>query len=242
MSLKIAFLGAKDIGASCFQYLLESAPQLGFEVCALRSRKGKQGERIKQIARQAAIPILESLEQLPEVDILYSVQHHEILQQKDIDKAGKMALNLHLAPLPEYRGCNQFSYAILDEAKEFGVTIHQMDVRIDHGAILFEKRFPVMEGCWVNDLYGAAVQEGLTLFKERLPDIISGNFQLQPQNSLKGRTEGRLHFRNEIETLKEIPLDLPKNEIEKRIRATFMPGFEPPYAYIGNRKVYFSTE
>lgn len=242
MSLKIAFLGAKDIGASCFQILLESASELGFEISALRSRKGKLGEKIIDMARQAEIPVLESLEQLPEVDILYSVQHHEILQQKDIDKARKIALNLHLAPLPEYRGCNQFSYAILDEAKEFGVTIHQMDARIDHGAILFEKRFPIAENCWVKDLHETAVEEGLNLFKNSLPDIIKGNFQLHPQNTRKGFSESRLHFRNEIEMLKEIPLDLPQKEIEKRIRATFMPGFEPPYTYIGKKKVYFSTE
>lgn len=67
----------------------------------------------------------------------------EILNAEHIGHAKNIALNLHMAPLPEYRGCNQFSFAIADNKKEFGTTIHKMDTGIDHGNILFEKRFPI---------------------------------------------------------------------------------------------------
>ena len=86
------------------------------------------------------IPVLNSLDELPECDFLYSVQYHEILKQEHINKATKLAVNLHMAPLPEYRGSNQFSFAIIEGRSEFGTTIHQMDARIDHGDILFQKR------------------------------------------------------------------------------------------------------
>jgi methionyl-tRNA formyltransferase len=213
MSLKIAFLGAKEIGAFCLQYLLESAPALNYEVVGVRTREGAAGEKIKKITKDAGLILFSSLEGLPEVDIIISVQHHELLKQKDIAKARKVAVNLHLAPLPEYRGCNQFSLAILEEAQEFGVTLHQMDCRIDHGAILFEKRFPVPENCWVKELHELAVKEGEELFVESLPDLISGHFILKEQNTNNSGKQSRLHFRKEMEHLKVIPLDLPKEEI-----------------------------
>ncbi|MBX9448199.1 MAG: hypothetical protein KL787_00100 [Taibaiella sp.] len=122
--------------------------------------------------------ILSSLDEIPECDIIYSVQHHEILKTQHIRKARSLALNLHLAPLPEYRGCNQFSFAIMDEARSFGVSIHRIDERIDHGALLFEKRFSISPDIWVEDLYQKSVNAGIELFKETLP----GN----PEQGLSG--------------------------------------------------------
>lgn len=242
MSLKIAFLGAKDIGAFCFNHLLKCASDLNYEVVAVRSRNSDEGKKVREIAKESGIALLNSLEELPEVDLIISVQHHELLQQQDIDKARKIAVNLHLAPLPEYRGCNQFSFAILEDAREFGVTIHQMDTRIDHGAILFEKRFPVPEACWVKELHELAVRKGEELFTESLPDFILGNYPLKPQKETGGRKKSQLHFRNEMKQLKEITLDLPEKEIEKRIRATLMPGFEPPYCWVDGRKIHFVAD
>ncbi|MBK8684503.1 MAG: hypothetical protein IPN26_05660 [Bacteroidetes bacterium] len=78
------------------------------------------------------------------MDFLISVQYHQILNERHIQKARTLAINLHMAPLPEYRGCNQFSFAILDQYPEFGTTLHVMDERIDHGDILFEKDSPYL--------------------------------------------------------------------------------------------------
>ena len=105
---------------------------------------------------------------MPNVDFIYSVQYHQILKKEDIQKAGIIALNLHMAPLPEYRGCNQFSFALLDNKKEFGTTIHQLDAQIDHGDLLFEKRFPIPENCWIEQLYSLTYDASLLLFKESL--------------------------------------------------------------------------
>lgn len=239
MALTVAFLGAKEIGTFCLQQLLEAASTLNIKVVAIRSRAAESGSAIIAIAEKYRIPYLNSLGDLPETDFIISVQHHELLRQKEIVKARKIAVNLHLAPLPEFRGCNQFSYAILEDAQEFGVTLHQMDTRIDHGAILFESRFPVPKNCWVNDLYELTIEKAKALFTEALPNLVAGNYQLTPQHET-GRRSGVLHLRKEIQQLKKIPIGLSKEETERRIRATLMAGFEPPYCLIGNRKIYFS--
>lgn len=240
MSIRVVFLGSKDIGANCLKYLIDRSTELNIDICGLISRKSETGKQILAIGERFNIPILPSLDEMPECDIIYSVQYHELLRQKDIDKAHIIAVNLHLAPLPEYRGCNQFSFAILEEAKEFGVTIHQIDTRIDHGAILFEKRFSIPEKYWVKELFDMAEDKGIELFKESLPYLISGDYIPSPQLEIEGRAPSKLYFREEIRKIKEISLDLSEEEIAKRIRATMMPGFEPPYCLIDGKKVYFS--
>lgn len=237
--MKVVFLGAKEIGAACLAFLIEKAKDYGVEIVGVRSRQSESGQAIQALARQHHLPLLESLDQIPECDFIYSVQHHELLKQQHIDRAGQLAVNLHLAPLPEYRGCNQFTFAILEEAPLFGVTIHQMDARIDHGDILFEDRFPIDPDIWVEDLVSLAVKKGIQLFKNHLKDLLTGQYELRPQASFRERGSSRLYYRNEIKEIKEIPLDLSEIEIKKRIRATSMPGFEPPYCLLGNQKVYW---
>ncbi|KAA5533322.1 hypothetical protein F0919_12300 [Taibaiella lutea] len=245
MATKIVFLGSKPIGYQCLQYLLNHKDVLNIEVIGIRTRLRTEfgdGNDLAALANEHKIPLIGSLDEIPECDIIYSVQHHELLKTSHIQKAAKIAVNLHLAPLPEYRGCNQFSFAIMDEVKEFGVSIHEMDTRIDHGALLFEERFSVPENCWVNDLYELTFSAAIRLFETSVADLIQGKYEKTPQSELFKTRKEHLHFRNEIQQLKQIDLNRDAGTIEKTIRATYMPGFEPPFALMGDKKVYFKIE
>lgn len=243
MLKKIIFLGSKPIGYECFSYLLSQRAALNFEITGLLTQPRKEFGSDHDLTELAAInkvSVLSSLDELPECDIIYSVQFHQILKQKHIDKAAQIAVNLHMAPLPEYRGSNQFSYAIIDGRKDFGTTIHAIDTRIDHGDILFQKRFAIPENCWVDELYQLTFNASLSLFKSSLKDIVDENYDELPQHHYEKKFGTSLHFRNEIADLKKISLDWDKEKIERHIRATLMPGFEPPYCIINGEKVYFS--
>lgn len=240
---KVIFLGSKPIGYECLAHLISSKDSLGIEISGIMTNTRKEfgnEHDLNTLAAQNNIPVIGNLDELPECDIIYSVQYHEILKQQHIDKAGQIAINLHMAPLPEYRGSNQFSFAIIDGKTEFGTTIHRIDTRIDHGDILFQKRFPIPENCWVNELYQLTYKASLNLFKQTLAHIISGNYQLMPQQVLVGKYGTNLHFRKEMAALRQIDLNWQSDIIEKHIRATSMPGFEPPYCVIDGKKVYFS--
>jgi methionyl-tRNA formyltransferase len=241
----IVFLGSKPIGYRCLEHLLQEQLQLNYRVAGIltqaRSEFGS-GYNLNELAARYKVPVLDSLDALPECDILYSVQYHRILKQVDIDRAAEIAVNLHMAPLPEYRGSNQFSYAILEGRETFGTTIHQMDARIDHGDMLFERRFAIPPQCWIKELYDLTEAQSLHLFMETLPNIVAGNYQRTPQRSLEESRGTALHFRSDIHSLKEIDLSWDADRIERHIRATAMPGFEPPYAIVGGRKVHLTPE
>ncbi|HXS37013.1 MAG TPA: formyltransferase family protein [Flavipsychrobacter sp.] len=240
---KIVFLGSKPIGYDCFAYLISQKDILNIEIAGLLTNTRKEfgdAHDLNTLGNEHDIPVFEDMDEIPECDIIYSVQYHWILKADDIKKAKQAAVNLHMAPLPEYRGSNQFSYAIIDGKKEFGTTIHQIDTRIDHGDILFQKRFPIPDNCWVNQLYELTYDASLDLFKESLQNIIDGNYKPIIQQSLLSKYSTSLHFRKEIVKLKEIDLGWGKDKIERYIRATSMPGFEPPYFLLDGKKIYFS--
>tara|TARA_B100000749_G_scaffold85325_2_gene64955 strand:- start:2159 stop:2890 length:732 start_codon:yes stop_codon:yes gene_type:complete len=240
---KIVYLGSKDIGYACLKHLYDYRNSLDIEIVGVLTNP--RGEKVIGFCRDRSIKIIDGLDEFINIeacDIAISVQYHDILQKEHIEKAKEIIVNLHIAPLPEYRGCNQCSYAIINNDKEFGTTIHRLEEGIDSGAIMFEKRFPIQDGCWVEDLFQIACDNSLSLFQESLPQIISGDFELIPQASLLPKRKTSIHYRNEINDLKNIDLSWSKEKIERHIRATYMPGFEPPYTIINNRKIYFGRE
>lgn len=241
----IIFLGSKPIGYRCLQYLLQEQSRLNYRVAGLLTQARSEfgaAFNLSELASIHSVPLLNNLDELPKCDILYSVQYHQILKPEHIDKATQVAVNLHMAPLPEYRGSNQFSYAIIEGRDTFGTTLHQMDARIDHGAILFERRFAIPEGAWIKDLYELTEAQSLQMFMETLPEIIAGNYDRTPQQDLEAARGTALHFRGDIRSLKQIDLNWDADKISRHVRATAMPGFEPPFAIIAGRKVYLSPE
>jgi len=245
MLTKVIFLGSKPIGYECLAHLIANREALGIEIAGIltQARKEFGGEHdLELLARDNNITVLNNLAEMPECDIIYSVQYHEILKQEHINKARKIAVNLHMAPLPEYRGSNQFSFAILEDKTEFGTTIHRIDTRIDHGDILFQKRFPIPAGCWVYDLYRLTYNASLHLFRQTIAHIISGQYQAVPQEVLVGKYGTSLHLRSEMAALKAIDLNWEKEKIERHIRATAMPGFEQPYFLLNGEKVHFTKD
>ncbi|OJU75908.1 MAG: hypothetical protein BGO09_13865 [Bacteroidetes bacterium 47-18] len=241
---RIVYLGTKPIGAHCLEYILDRREELDVEVIAVGTRERKEfagSNAVADLAARHHIPLLEHPDAIPECDIIYSVQYDKILKQQHIDKASRIAVNLHLAPLPDYRGCNQFSFAIFNGAEVFGVTIHEIDTGVDSGDILFEDRFPIPGDIWVKELFDISVDRGKQLFESTLKDIIAGSYVKVPQASLTGERGLHLYSRKDIGWLKRIDLEEPASKTARRIRATYMPGFEPPYVLVGGSKLFLKA-
>jgi len=239
----IIYMGSKEIGYECLEYLFGKLDDFNANIIGVLTNK--KGDKTKDFCRLHNIKLIDGLQNFlnfTNPDFIISVQYHEILKKEHINKARKIAINLHMAPLPEYRGCNQFSYAILNKDKYFGTTIHQLEEGIDSGAIIAEKRFIIPKNCWVNELCKLTYKKSIELFKENIRDIINGDFELIPQNFYKEKRNFSIHYRKEIESLKVIDLNWSKEKIERYIRATSMPGFEPPYIVINEEKIYFVKE
>lgn len=240
----VVFMGSKPIGYHCLEFLIQKADHMNISILGILTNDNSRFDAnlsLRQLAQHHQIQIIESLSEVPTCDYIVSVQYHEILKQGDINKAQKIAVNLHMAPLPEYRGCNQFTFAILDNKKIFGTTLHKMDARIDHGDIIAEKRFDIPATCWVHQLYQLTYDASIELFKASIGSVFNQSYTLTPQHVLETERGTSLHYRTEINDVKVIDLSWDKEKIERHIRATYMPGFEPPYTILNDEKIYFTT-
>lgn len=236
---RVVFLGSKDIGLKCLKILNENQAIYSYKLVGVLTNS--RGEDIKNYAIKNNLNLIYSLEDyltIADIDITISIQYHEILKKIHIEKAKELIINLHMAPLPEYRGCNQFSLAIIDNKKIFGTTIHKLEEGIDSGDILFESRFDIPKSCWVNELYKLTFDKSIELFEQSLERIICLNIEPIKQSDYEKVRGCSLHFRNEINNLKEIDLSWDKEKIERYIRGTYMPKFEPPYFKVDEEKIY----
>lgn len=84
------------------------------------------------------------------------------------------SLNFHPGLLPEYAGLHTHQWAIRNGEREFGVTVHRMEERVDTGAIVGQLRFPIDPSDTGLSLYRRCLAAGAELFPRVLVQIIGG--------------------------------------------------------------------
>lgn len=91
-------------------------------------------------------------------------------------------INVHASLLPRYRGAAPINWAIANGESETGVTIMQMDVGMDTGAMLARRATPIAVDETAVELTARLSQIGAELLSESLPQIAGGLLQPEPQN------------------------------------------------------------
>ena len=61
-------------------------------------------------------------------------------------------LNVHLAPLPRYRGRHPLQWALINGEQTFGLAVHRMVAAIDSGDILWRTQLPIIRGMSAREL------------------------------------------------------------------------------------------
>jgi methionyl-tRNA formyltransferase len=119
------------------------------------------------------------------IDLALSVFYDRIIKEWFIGKCGRI-LNLHNGPLPRYRGVSPINWALKNNEREHGATIHEITPGIDDGPIVAQIKYTIYpEFDEVIDVYRRSTEYGWTLFQQTLPilDKISGRSQDESQAS-----------------------------------------------------------
>lgn len=174
-------------------------------------------------------------EQLPE-----SVEHWQgeyiicfrslaILRKPLLDRATIAAINFHPGPV-EYPGSGCINFALYDDAKNYGVTAHLMNEKVDNGRILECRRFPILKEDTLDSLLA---RTHLHCF-ELLVDITSGlarrgadYLESMLAKSAHESWSGEAKRMIQLEQLKTIPVDVSRDEIERIVRATYTELYPP---------------
>jgi methionyl-tRNA formyltransferase len=139
-----------------------------------------------------------------------------------LKKAKVASINFHPGS-PDYPGIGCNNFALYEEAKEYGVTCHHMASRVDTGAIIAVKRFPVFPTDNVATLLLRTYDYQLVLFYEIVSLILEGK-ELPVSEE---RWTRKPFSRKEFDELGRITPDMTKEEIGKRIRATTFGVWKP---------------
>ena len=123
------------------------------------------------------------------------------------------AYNFHPGP-PEYPGWAPAHFAVYDRASTFGATVHVMVEKVDAGPIVHVERFDVPEEPTV-----AALEERTYAHLARLFWGLSKALatQAEPLPELPVRWSPRKNTRRGYAEVCEIPLDISKEELYRRI-------------------------
>lgn len=79
------------------------------------------------------------------VDLLVSMSFNQIFKKELIDTPPLKAINCHAGKLPFYRGRNILNWALINDEKEFGITVHYIDEGIDTGDIILQDVYSITD-------------------------------------------------------------------------------------------------
>jgi len=79
-----------------------------------------------------------------DADFLWINSYSMIIRPDALAEFPKGGVNIHMAPLPRFRGCNPIQWAIINDEKEMGVTLHEVAPELDAGPIIYQRRLPLL--------------------------------------------------------------------------------------------------
>lgn len=78
-------------------------------------------------------------------DLFVSMSFDQIFKTELINLPRYKTINCHAGKLPFYRGRNILNWALINDEKEFGITVHYIDEGIDTGDIILQETYPITE-------------------------------------------------------------------------------------------------
>ena len=117
-------------------------------------------------------------------DLFVSMSFNQIFKKKIINIPRMKTINCHAGKLPYYRGRNVLNWALINDEKEFGITVHYMDEGIDTGDIILQKTFPITDMDDYSTLLKRAYHECASLLFESIKRIKNGAVNRKVQKSI----------------------------------------------------------
>lgn len=138
-------------------------------------------EKVANINDAKNIKILQELKP----DIILVMGWSQILKE-DILKTPQIAtIGSHPTELPKYRGRAPIPWSIIKGLNESALTFFYMDVGIDDGDILDQKKFSINENDDASSLYEKMTEAGKQMLLENLPKLVDGTAKRTKQDESK---------------------------------------------------------
>ncbi|MEB6642807.1 methionyl-tRNA formyltransferase [Aeromonas caviae] len=194
--LKLIFAGTPDFAARHLAALLSS----GHEVVAVYTQPDKPAGRgqkltaspVKELALTHDLPVYQPASLRNEAaqaelaalgaDLMVVVAYGLILPKAVLDTPRLGCINVHGSLLPRWRGAAPIQRSIWAGDAETGVTIMQMDVGLDTGAMIRKVTCPIASDETSASLYDKLAGLGPQALVDTLDAMAAGNTAAEPQD------------------------------------------------------------
>ncbi|MEG0509515.1 MAG: formyltransferase family protein, partial [Eubacterium sp.] len=114
-------------------------------------------------------------------DLFVSMSFNQIFKRTIIETPKEKTINCHAGKLPFYRGRNILNWALINDEKEFGITVHYIDEGIDTGDIILQRTFPITDKDNYSTLLKIAYIECANILYDAIKMIQNRNFVVKKQ-------------------------------------------------------------
>lgn len=212
MTMRIAFMGTPPFAVPT----LAALHAAGHEVVAVYTQPPRPAQRGKKV-QQSAVHVWAETHGLPvrtpkslkneeaqaefaalDLDVAVVAAYGLILPQAVLAAPREGCLNVHGSILPRWRGAAPVQRAILSGDSATGVTIMQMDIGLDTGAMRLIETTPVA-GKTAGELTGELAEMGALMMRRVLSDLHAFIPEPQPEDGVTyaakiDKSEARLDF------------------------------------------------
>ena len=120
---------------------------------------------------------ISKLKQL-DLELIVSFSAPSIFKTELLSLPKKGCINLHCSLLPKYSGVLPSFWALFNDEKETGATVHYMDDKIDNGDILGQKIVEIREVDSMLDIIKRTKAVGGSLMVDIIYDLMNNNCEL----------------------------------------------------------------
>lgn len=241
--IKIGYFADGPWGHNALLNLLEDET---IEICFIVPRNDTKDTFLKEKAEEYGIdylcPIKVNSDEFYEIaqkygcDLFVSMSYNQIFRSRIYNLPPLKTINCHAGKLPFYRGRNILNWALINDEKEFGITVHYVDDGIDTGDIILQRAYPITDEDNYNTLLEVAYKECPDILYQAIKEIQNGTAHRIPQDviSKNGLYCGMRSLGDEV-----IDINSTSREMFNFVRAICTPG-PRAVAYLNGKPVYIN--
>lgn len=205
--LTVVFAGTPEFGLPCLEALNASEHSLKAIYTQPDRPAGRgrsmQASAVKEWALNKQIPVYQPLnfkdpatrDELAALkpDVLIVIAYGLILPKAVLDIPKYGCINVHASLLPRWRGASPIQHAVLYGDEESGVSIMQMDVGMDTGAVLAKAVCPILSEDTAGDLHDTLAEISAPALLATLKDLMQGQATAQAQDNALATYAGKIN-------------------------------------------------
>lgn len=116
------------------------------------------------------------------VDLVVLAGFMRVLHAPMLESFSRRIINIHPSLLPKFPGLEAWKQALAAGETETGCTVHYVDDKIDHGAIIAQRTVPVLPNDTAETLHGRIQEAERELYPQAIREL-TGNIELRTSNS-----------------------------------------------------------